>query len=132
MFARALLVATMASASPSSAPPQHIELPPPRAAVEIEASDSASAWFSSGLEEMVKREIVLRRNAEIAPKVERDACPSRETACLVDKYRAAGVAVVVLGRVDRHAVLSYEIHDTSNDAHPAFGTLRLAAEPQAA
>lgn len=117
-----------ASAPPPPAPPP-APAPPPRAAVEIEASDAASVWFASGLEEMTKRELLARGNVDVAPKLDHDRCPMREPKCIVEQHRADGASVVLLGRVDRRAVLSYTIYGPDRDARPLEGALELAAEP---
>src|SRR5262249_10684915 len=107
LLAGILLVASRAAAA----------TPPPAKAtgqvvVDLASAGSEPAWFVSALEELVGREFSRFHQVQLAEKLDAKACPRRETHCLVDLYREAGVHVIVLGTL-RDATLEYEIWDSA-------------------
>ena len=104
VFLSVLLAGGMAVAEP--------EPPAARLVVDVAQPQEASErWFAAALEETVGRELSRFRGVAMAEKIDAARCKSREARCLVDAYRAAGVQVVVLGRL-RGKVLEYEVYPT--------------------
>src|SRR5262249_54756826 len=62
---------------------------------------------------------------ELVDKLDGRACPGRQARCLVDRYRDAGVDVVVLGRL-RRELLEYEVYATWMRGRAFDGALVVA------
>src|SRR5215471_9167357 len=103
--------------------------PPPKAqgqvVVDFVPAGSEPAWFVAALEELVGRELARFHQVQLADKLDAKACPHRETRCLVDHYREAGVNVIVLGTL-RETTLEYETWDSATRTRAFDGRLRTA------
>src|SRR6185436_10828564 len=71
-----------------------------RLAVDL-APGEAAPWLAPALEELFARQ--LERSSRLAPaeRVAARACAEGDEPCRLGRYRAAGVAVVIFGRVGR-------------------------------
>jgi hypothetical protein len=93
-------------------------------AVDFAPTPGADAWLSAAMEGTVGRELSRFHRVELEEKVGADACPDRKPQCLVDRYRAAGVDLLVLGAVSSEG-LEYEVYATWTRAVAFRGSLRL-------
>jgi len=99
---------------------------PPAARLVVDfASATGGDWFPSALEELVARELSRFHSVALVDKIDARACPGREARCLVDRYRDAGVQVVVLGRLVRER-LDYEVYATWLRGRAFDGSLAVA------
>lgn len=96
-----------------------------RLAVDFAPVSPASAWYAAALEETVSRELERFAGVELTQKLDAQRCPRRDTACLVEQYRALGVQVIVLGRVARRT-LDYQVLETWTGTRAADGSLAIA------
>lgn len=113
----AALLAGRALAQPAPAAAQ--------VAVDFARAGTEPAWFAGALEELVGAELGRFSQVRVAEKVDPQACPGREARCLVERYRAAGVDVVVLGAL-RGGRLGYEVHATWSGARAFAGAIGVA------
>ena len=65
----------------------------------------------AALEQTVARELSRFRRSRSPTRSTPRACPTRQTRCLVDHYRDAGVQLIVLGRL-RRDLLEYDVYAT--------------------
>src|SRR5689334_5138590 len=112
LCARALLVVLLVAGGRAGADPA-------RLAVDFACED----WFCTALEQTVARELSRFQSLALADKL--DVCPGRDTRCLVDKYRQAGIDLVVLGRLGRER-LDYEVYATWMAGRAFDGKLTVA------
>jgi hypothetical protein len=123
LMARALFVLSMllvAGRAAAEADPRPTQL-----AVDFERPTSGPTWFVSALEETVGRELLRFNELRVAEKLDRRLCPDREPRCLVDQYRAAGVQVIILGKL-RGRALAFEVYDTWTGTRAFDGSLKVA------
>jgi hypothetical protein len=87
------------------------EPPAARLVVDFVSGGAGGEWFASALEQTVAHELSRFRTIEVVQKLDAGRCATRETRCLVELYREAGVQLVVLGRL-RRELLEYEVYAT--------------------
>ena len=90
----------MSSTAAAPIPPKVALEPLAPVVVDFAPSEPEENWFVSGLEEEVKTELLRFHTLEVARKIDPGRCPGRDTGCLVEGYRAAGVQLPVLAPVD--------------------------------
>ena len=115
VFLSLVLAGGSAAASTSIA----VDLAPPS------SSPSNERWFAAALEQTVAHQLSRFRDVTIADKLDAAACPRRDVRCLVDGYGAAGVQVVVVGKLRRN-VLDYEVYATWMRGRAFDGSLAVA------
>jgi hypothetical protein len=96
-----------------------------RLAVDFAPVSPAPAWYAAALEETVSRELQRFAGVELTQKLDAQKCPGRDTACLLEQYRALGVQVIVVGRVARRT-LEYQVLETWTGTRAADGSLAIA------
>jgi hypothetical protein len=95
-----------------------------RVVVDFSPPAKGPAWYVAALEELVARELTRFQSVELVEPM-RSACPSRAPRCLAEAYAAAGVQVVVLGRLDGDD-LRYEVWDSWTGTRAFDGTMRIS------
>jgi hypothetical protein len=93
-------------------------------AVDFAPTPGTDAWLSAAMEGTVGRELSRFHRVELMEKVAADACPERQPLCLVDRYRADGVDLLVLGAVSPER-LEYEVYATWTRSVAFRGSLGL-------
>jgi hypothetical protein len=105
------------------------EAPAARLVVDVARPAGGAAserWFAAALEQMVGRELTRFRGVQLAEKINADACSDGDARCLVEAYRAAGVDVVVLGKVRGGKMLEYEVYATWMKGRAFDGKIAVA------
>ncbi len=99
---------------------------PSAVAVVVDVAPSAGdGWFAAALEQTIARELSRFHSVTLADKLDARACPGRDPRCLVDRYRDAGVDIVVLGSL-RQGLLDYDVYATWMRGRAFDGSLAVA------
>jgi hypothetical protein len=99
------------------------EAAPSTVAVVVDVAPSTGdGWFAAALEQTIARELSRFHSVTLGDKLNARACPGREARCLVDRYRDAGVDIVVLGRL-RQELLDYDVYATWTRGRAFDGSL---------
>src|SRR4051812_33682670 len=95
-----------------------------RLVVDFEAAKGSPRWYAAALEQLVTKEASRFSRVAIADKIDLSACPGRDPDCVVQRYAAAGVDIVVLGTLDGDA-LAWAVHETWSFARVVNGRLAV-------
>ncbi len=72
--------------------------PDAKLVIDFAADRPDNAWVAAAFQENAYRDLAGRKLAVLdADALDRGECPSREAACLVERYAAAGADIIVLG-----------------------------------
>lgn len=74
----------------------------------------------------MQTELLRFHSLEIAQKVPRDRCPTRDVRCLVEGYAADGVQIVVTGALGPERTLRYGVYETWTGSRAFEGSMRIA------
>src|SRR5207244_1314724 len=99
-----------------------VAAPGGKLAVDFEKSGKGAEWFVPALEAMFEREIGRFHHVQLVEKIDPRTCPTRDERCLIDAYRNAGIAVVILGSVHGKR-LQYRVFETSTHTSAIEGSL---------
>jgi hypothetical protein len=94
-------------------------------AIDVARPEGADPWFASALEELIGQELQRFHQVKPGEKLDPKICPDRQTRCLVDHYKKAGVEVVVLGRL-KGPRLAWEVYPVWTGTLAFDGALQVA------